>query len=470
MAFKYKFSNSGFNTIITVYQDNTQIYTTQSATAGRDVLLREAKLALKDNYPGSENMTEDYFSSSPPPPPIAPTSSEPNPNLPTITLNGTVYMPGDPGYDKALEESNRLMANSPLKQSSSPTIEDISLTPEERIQKEYDKAVEIENKNYEEAKKNIQERKQKNQKAIDDYKKDPFKKQKDKVKKRKESRKKAQTRTKEEKKKARKDRANTVLKNGRKTLVPIATLLLTNELAKVVSQNDKIKKLVDNTNAIITDANQSNDPTKLSNAKVVRDTTIKIIQDNENKIKKISKQIENISIYISIFSIIANALGPVILSVPVPSPAPDVVTPPKETFRRKVYEPALQLLNGLSALLPIATSTLQKAIDILENLKSQLLDINGQLDTAAAIGIPGLNGMQGSDFGIYPTEYKGFKFSLKEETGPNALVVAGNKRHYAIAINKQNVEVIKSDYSFTLDPNDLIDQLKLVIDSQNLIA
>jgi hypothetical protein len=44
------------------------------------------------------------------------------------------------------------------------------------------------------------------------------------------------------------------------------------------------------------------------------------------------------------------------------------------------------------------------------------------------------------------------------------------KRHYAVAIDKWDVEVLKSELSFTLDPNDLIDQLKLVIDSQGLIT
>jgi hypothetical protein len=49
-----------------------------------------------------------------------------------------------------------------------------------------------------------------------------------------------------------------------------------------------------------------------------------------------------------------------------------------------------------------------------------------------------------------------------------AVVVKGNKRHYAVSVNRDGVEVIKSDYSFTLDPNDLVDQLKLIIDQQNL--
>ena len=66
----------------------------------------------------------------------------------------------------------------------------------------------------------------------------------------------------------------------------------------------------------------------------------------------------------------------------------------------------------------------------------------------------------------YPP-YKGFKFKIKEEQNI-AFVVKGNKRRYAVAINRDGTEVLKSEFSFTLDPNDLIDQLKLVIDQQNL--
>ena len=63
--------------------------------------------------------------------------------------------------------------------------------------------------------------------------------------------------------------------------------------------------------------------------------------------------------------------------------------------------------------------------------------------------------------------YKGFKFEIKEEQNPR-FVVKNNKRHYAVAVDRDGVEVLKSDYSFTLDPNDLVEQLKLVIDQRNL--
>ena len=63
--------------------------------------------------------------------------------------------------------------------------------------------------------------------------------------------------------------------------------------------------------------------------------------------------------------------------------------------------------------------------------------------------------------------YKGFNFKIKVEEN-KSFEVKGNKRRYAVAINRDGVEQIKSDYSFTQDPNDLVEQLKLVIDQRNL--
>jgi hypothetical protein len=72
------------------------------------------------------------------------------------------------------------------------------------------------------------------------------------------------------------------------------------------------------------------------------------------------------------------------------------------------------------------------------------------------------------------TEYKGFRFAIKEEEtlgAQQAIVVRGNiKRRYAVAINKDGIEVLKSELSFTLDPTDLVEQLKIIIDQQNLQA
>jgi len=338
--------------------------------------------------------------------------------------------------------------------------------PAELNDEEYGKLVAIEKFNYKEYEKNLQERKNENQKAIDDYLKDPFAKQKEKRKKRKEARAKAKQRTKAEKRKARQQKRKAALKSATKSLIPVLTLILTDKIAEIIAQNDVIKKLVDDTNKIIIAANESNDPIKLNNAKLSRDNAIRVIQNNEDKITRINEQLKNISIYISIFGIIVNAIAPSLLAVPTPSPAPDIVTPPKETFRRRVYEPALKILNVLIALLPTIIVSLEKAIQILQDYKAQLLNINGYLENNASSLVPSNIAFGTSNYG----SYKGFKFAIREETGPKAKVVSGNKRHYAVAIDTNDIEVLKSEPSFTLDPNDLIEQLKLVIDRENLIG
>ena len=344
--------------------------------------------------------------------------------------------------------------------------------PPELNDEEYQKAVNNENKNYQEAKTNLQARKLANQKAIDDFLKDPFKKQKDEIKKRKEKRAKRQKRTKEEKRRARKARAKSVFQNAKKSLVPILTLTLTNQLANIIAQNDRIGKLVDNTNTIITEANESGDSAKLQNAKVARDNAIKIINDNEDKIRKVKQQIDRISRIISIFSIIVT----IISSIPLPTAVPPGIGIPVLLIIKfvKILDKANRILLTLSALLPIISSVLDKAISILEDYKSQLLDINGQLDKASIDNFELLSGPGGlndtTDFGTLNQTYKGFRFAIREDNSFGGVHVGKFKRHYAVAIDINDVDILKSEYSFTLDPNDLIDQLKLVIDQQGLFT
>ena len=358
----------------------------------------------------------------------------------------------DINHQKKLLQLEKL--HTPAKQVVNGQAVDI---PPQLNDEEYEAAVKAEDINYAAAKENLKKRKEENQKNIDDYLADPFAKQKEKRKKRKEARAKAKQRTKAEKQAARKQRRKAVLQNAKKTLVPILTLLLTNKIAEVISQNDKIQQLVDEANVIITAANESNNPSQLENAKVVRDNAIKVIQSNEDKIIKINDQIQRITIYITIFSTVFSILS----SIPIPTSVPPGIGIPVNVITKIIIllEKANKIVLALSALLPTVLVSLEKAIQILEELKAQLLPVNGELESK----LPPVPVRFGTD---YPP-YKGFKFALREENNPK-FVVQGNKRHYAVAINKQNIEQLKSDLSFTLDPNDLIEQLKLVIDQQNL--
>ena len=358
----------------------------------------------------------------------------------------------DINHQRKLNQLEKL--HTPAKKVENGQVVDI---PPQLSDEEYEAAVKAEDINYAAAKENLAKRKEENQKDIDDYLADPFAKQREKRKKRKEARNKAKQRTREEKQASRKQRRKAVLQNAKKTLVPILTLLLTNRIAEVISQNNKIQQLVDEANIIIEAANVSNNPLQLENAKIVRNNAITVIQSNEQKIIRINEQIQRITIYITIFSTIFSILS----SIPIPTSVPPGIGIPVNAITKIVIllEKANKIVLALSALLPTVIVSLEKAIQILEELKTQLLPINGELESK----LPPVPVRFGTD---YPP-YKGFKFALREENNPR-FVVRGNKRHYAVAINKQNIEQLKSEPSFTLDPNDLIEQLKLVIDQQNL--
>jgi hypothetical protein len=65
--------------------------------------------------------------------------------------------------------------------------------------------------------------------------------------------------------------------------------------------------------------------------------------------------------------------------------------------------------------------------------------------------------------------YRGFTFAIYEEEDPR-FVVAGNKRRYAVALDRSGFIRLRSQASFTLDPDVLIEELKLQIDEQNIEA
>jgi hypothetical protein len=325
--------------------------------------------------------------------------------------------------------------------------------------------------NYPSQKENLQKRKEENQKAIDDILKDPFKAQKDKLKELKDKLKNRKKKTKAEKKAARKTKVKTVLKAGKRALVPVITVFIVNKIAEIIAQNDKIGELVDRTNKIIIEANLSQNPTQLQNAKLARDNAIRIITNNENKIRRINSDIQRISTYVTIFSTIVT----IISAIPIPTAVPPGIGIPVNLIIKfvRILDRANRIVLSIIAYLPTIQSSLDRAIQILIDYKSQLLNINEAIDRAATnISIP-----ESMD-NLFITEptgtdsfepYKGFRFAIKEENNPK-FVVRGYKRRYAIAINKSNVEAVKSEYSFTLDPNDLIEQLKLIIDQRNLQA
>jgi hypothetical protein len=299
---------------------------------------------------------------------------------------------------------------------------------------------------------------------------DPLKKIKAERLKLKSNIQKLKTRNKARKIKINKDRIKKLALNTAKTLAPIIALQLANKFAAVLSQRKRLEELVDQVNAYI---DQANTPETIVIATNLRNNTVTLINNNISKLQSLQQTLRQISTYLAIFS----ALVAVLSAIPIPTAVPPGVGIPVNLILKivKQIERANKLIIALSALLAIATVLLENEIFKLNELIERLNQVNKLLDSKV---LNELNQQQLTDLTSSLLtnvdqygEYKGFKFKIKEEQtlgAQQAIVVKGNKRHYAVAVNRDGVEVIKSDNSFTLDPNDLVEQLKLIIDQKNL--
>jgi hypothetical protein len=344
---------------------------------------------------------------------------------------------------------------------------EILLKEKQITQEQYDKSVEKENVAYKKKLADLEELEIKLKKDLANILADPYAKIKQNFNLRKLKGKKRQTRNKAERSKARRDLAKKVAKNVRKTLASIIALQIANQLVSILSQRAKLEELVDQVNIYI---EQANSPETIAIATNLRNNAIALINNSINKLTNLQKTITQIQLYITIFSLIISVLS----SIPVPTAVPPGIGVPINIITKitNTLEKANKLISALSIISAIAVVILENEISKLNDLIERLKAVNILLDNQANSN---LNEQQLADLSNtflplgneeFPS-YKGFNFKIKEEQN-QAFVVKGNKRRYAVAIDRDGVEVLKSDYSFTLDPNDLVEQLKLVIDQKNL--
>ena len=304
-------------------------------------------------------------------------------------------------------------------------------------------------------------------KDITDIVRDPYNDIKKQKKKLNESIKKFKVDLKKQSFKSAKDEIKKVLKNNKKTLASIIGLAIAGKLATIVSQRTELEDLVDKTNIII---DQANTPETIAAAINLRNNVVALINNSIRKLENLQSLLGTISIILTVSSALLNVLG---LTTPLTAistvPGAPVIMGIHDKLRDKII--ALdKLITALSGVLAIATVLLENEIIALNELIDRLRQVSSLLDGKT---LTGLDSQQLTDLTrslLTDTQfppYKGFNFKIKEEQN-QAFVVKGNKRHYAVAIDRDGVEVLKSDYSFTLDPNDLVEQLKLVIDQKNL--
>ena len=333
-------------------------------------------------------------------------------------------------------------------------------------EEQYNAAVQKENEAYQAKIDSLNAQKAKFQEDLTKIISDPIKKLKAERAKLKLKLKRQKTKNKAERAKARRDLAKKIALNAAKTLAPIIALQIAGKLASILSQRGKLEVLVDQVNAYI---DQANTPETIVIATNLRNNTITLINNSIGKLSQLQKIISQISTYITIFSLIVAVLS----AIPIPTAVPPGIGIPVNLIIRivKTLERANKLILALNVVLAISTIVLENEIAKLNDLIDRIKDISQLLDikTSTNLDQQQLTDLTSSIFNNVDQfgEYKGFKFKIKEEQN-KAFVVKGNIRRYAVAVNRDGTEVLRSELSFTLDPNDLVDQLKLIIDQRNL--
>jgi hypothetical protein len=252
------------------------------------------------------------------------------------------------------------------------------------------------------------------------------------------------------------------VKNKRKKptfsdVVSALSFIISTLLQFISIGNKKIEELVDQVNNIISSASTKND---IDSARVARNNALIIININRSYLSVINQIISLLNQIIPLLSILINIFS----LLPATFMNAGIIL----QFQR-----LQKLLSDCTSLLNVASLITDKLLEDLNYQESRLLPLGELLDTnldnLSADDLKKLINSNSQLGYLNGYDYKGFKFYIKEEEDPK-FVVKGNKRRYAVAINQKGYEVLKSKLSFTLDPNVLVEELKLIIDQKDLVS
>lgn len=191
---------------------------------------------------------------------------------------------------------------------------------------------------------------------------------------------------------------------------------------------------------------------------------INIVEKKINSINKILSQLSNV---ITTLQIIISTLKLLPLPTsPVPVPVGVILT------AANLLEKLTNTIKSFNLVIKSTNTELNNVKVNLEDLKNQIKLIENNIENKIIYNNSNLEFedilKQTIKLGIYNEIYKGFKFAIREENAINAPSVNNFKRHYAVAIDSSGIEVLKTDLSFTLEAQQLIEFLKLEIDKNNL--
>jgi hypothetical protein len=243
-------------------------------------------------------------------------------------------------------------------------------------------------------------------------------------------------------------------------LLYVTAKVLNDQIQALSANVQQLSELVDSVNDQIESIETKQDVLK---ARITRDAALVSLNNAERQITKIRDTFKTLETILTITSLALNIL----LLFPIPT-TPKVV--------QKIVNVMLTL-DSITIIVGITRSALDDLVAEVQYQKSRLLPIsdvidqaiNDNLDPLEIAGLLSGRGNLGQLGLIEGIIYRGFEFAIYEENDPR-FVVAGNKRRYAVALDRSGFITLQSRPSFTLDPDVLIEELKLIIDEQNLEA
>lgn len=253
-------------------------------------------------------------------------------------------------------------------------------------------------------------------------------------------------------------RTKAAIKDATSSLEIVSTLSFITSIALeyISLNNSKLEDIVTEVNNDIVNAKTKE---QIDIVKVKRNNALIIIGINEKKLEDVRK-------YAGILTLITGILNPLIELLSFLPPL--AIT--GATIR--IISRLEKILSKVITFLPVLLLVIDKLDENLAEIKARLQNISDILDSnienLSASEIQDL--LKTSDLGyLNGYDYKDFKFYIKEEKDEK-FVVKGNKRRYAVAVNKDGNEVLQTKPSFTLNPPILVEELKLQIDQKGLVA
>lgn len=245
---------------------------------------------------------------------------------------------------------------------------------------------------------------------------------------------------------------------GKEAIIGVISVLVNKGLSKLSKEVGNLEIMVENVNEVIANIKTKDD---IEKAKRLRNNAIRLLNSAEKRLRTIERIIKTITRTLRILNIALRILR---LAALLPG-APKALL--------VVLIAAIGIINALLIILTSTQNSINKLIYKIDELRRRLREINDILDIKLLdtnldnLDLFNLTIVNFGRLGLLGIEYKGFRFVIKEENDPK-FVIQGYKRRYAVAIDRNGNDILIGEPSFTLDPDVLVEQLRLIIDEQNL--